>query len=113
VVDDRLQPIWRLQVPAAAGQGGIHAVAEDLSLVALSLPDQVLLVDGAGQPVARLSRPTGPPDQDCCVFAGDGGHLWATAVSEIPERPWESHDADRRAGPTEHRCRGRGGLVGL
>jgi hypothetical protein len=92
VVDDRLQPIWRLQVPAAAGQGGIHAVAEDLSLVALSLQEQVLLLDGTGQQVARLSRPTGPPDQGCCVFAGDGWHLWATVASEIPERPWESSD---------------------
>jgi hypothetical protein len=92
VVDDRLQPIWRLQVPAAAGQGGIHAVAEDLSLVALSLQEQVLLLDGAGQPVARFSRPTGPGDQGCCVFAGDGEHLWATAADEIPERPWERRD---------------------
>jgi hypothetical protein len=92
VVDDRLQPIWRLQVPAAAGQGGIHALAEDLSLVGLSLQEQVLLLDGAGQSVARFSRPTGPPDQGCCVFAGDGEHLWATAAYEIPERPWESRD---------------------
>ena len=85
VVDHRLQPIWRLQVPsAAAGQGGIHAVAEDLSLVALSLPEQVLVLDGTGQPVARLSRPTGPADQGCCVFAGDGWHLWATVTSAPP-----------------------------
>jgi hypothetical protein len=44
---------------AAAGAhrgrlGGIHAVAQDLSLVALSLEDHVLLPDGAGQRLARL-----------------------------------------------------------
>jgi hypothetical protein len=93
VVDQRLRPLWRLQVPAAAGWGGIHAVAEDLSLVALSLEEHVLLLDGTGQPVAQLShRPLPPYNAGCCVFAGDGRHLWATGPHEVPERPWEGGD---------------------
>jgi hypothetical protein len=93
VVDQRLQPIWRLQVPAAAGWSGIHAVAEDLSLVALSLEEHVLLLDGAGRQLARLAhQPTGPYDQGCCVFAGDGRHLWATVT-------WESFTDEVPRGP--------------
>jgi hypothetical protein len=98
VVDQRLQPSWRLQVPAAAGWGGIHAVAEDLSLVALSLEEEVVLLDGTGRQLARLPhQPTGPYDQGCCVFAGDGRHLWATVTwesftDEVPPRPWEGGD---------------------
>jgi hypothetical protein len=90
VIDHRLQPVWRLQVPGAAGWEGIHAVAEDLSLVALSLQEQVLLLDRAGQQVARLPhQPTDPIDQGCCVFAGDGRHLWATIPRQVGRRPWE------------------------
>jgi hypothetical protein len=98
VVDHQLQPLWRLQVPAAAGWDGIHAVAGDLSLAALSLEEHVLLLDGAGRQLALLPhQPTGPYDQGCCVFADDGRHLWATVtwvdvIHEVPPRLGEGGD---------------------
>jgi hypothetical protein len=93
VLDERLEPLWRLQVPT--GWHGTHAVADDLTLAALSLRDHVLLVDRTGRQVARFPHhPWGNSDSEtgCCVFAADGRHLWATVPTWSPQRPWEAND---------------------
>jgi hypothetical protein len=83
VVDGRLQPIWHLRLPST--WRGIHAVTEDLSLAALSLQDEVLLLSGAGREVARFAHPAwgGPASQTgCCAFAPDKRYLWATVPTQ-------------------------------
>ncbi|HZC99772.1 MAG TPA: hypothetical protein VFA46_06140 [Actinomycetes bacterium] len=93
VVDAQLEPLWRLSVPA--GWRGTHAVADDLSLVALSLRDHVLLLDHSGHQVARFGHhPWGNSDSElgCCVFAPDGRHLWATVPTWSPEQPLLAND---------------------
>jgi hypothetical protein len=78
VVDRQLQPIWRLRLPSS--WRGRHAVTEDLSLVALSLQNEVLLLTGAGREVARFAHPAWgwPAREGCCAFAPDQRYLWAT-----------------------------------
>jgi hypothetical protein len=93
VVDAQLEPLWRLSVPA--GWHGTHAVADDLSLVALSLRDHVLVLDHSGHRVARFGHhPWGNSDSElgCCVFAPDGRHLWATVPTWSPEQPFMAND---------------------
>jgi len=75
VVDQALQPVWRLRPPPEPSHWeGTHAVADDLSLVALALPREVRLVDGEGQPVARFPYPT-EDDSGYAAFSADGRHL--------------------------------------
>jgi hypothetical protein len=80
VADSGLTPIWRLRLPSA--WPGRHAVAKDLSRVALSLQREVLLLTGSGDEVARFAHPPwgrGASETGCCVFASDQRYLWATA----------------------------------
>jgi hypothetical protein len=83
VVDGGLQPIWRLRLPST--WPGIHAVTDDLSLVALSLQDGVLLLTGEGREVARFAHPASrrlASVTGCCAFAPDQRYLWATVPSQ-------------------------------
>jgi hypothetical protein len=82
VVDGRLQPIWHLRLPST--WRGRHAVNEDLSLVALSLQDEVLLLTGEGREVARFAHPAWgwPAREGCCAFAPDQRYLWATVPTQ-------------------------------
>jgi hypothetical protein len=92
VVDAQLAPIWRLPVPDP--YRGVHAVTNDLSLVALSLQHQVLLLDGRGQQLASFPHQPwgmGDPDSGCCVFSPCGRYLWAT-VPTWPEGSWQAND---------------------
>jgi hypothetical protein len=92
VVDAQLAPIWRL--PVADPYRGVHAVSNDLSLVALSLQHRVLLLDGRGQQLASFPHQPwgmGDPESGCCAFSPCGGYLWAT-VSTWPEGSWEAND---------------------
>jgi hypothetical protein len=80
VVDAELEPTWRLRLPSA--WEGRHAVTESLSRVALSLRDEVLLLTGAGDEVARLTHPAwgrGASESGCCAFSPDQRYVWATA----------------------------------
>jgi hypothetical protein len=80
---------------APAGWHGIHAVADDLSLVALSLRDHVLVLDHSGHQVARFGHhPWANSDSElgCCVFAPDGRHLWTTVPTWSPEQPSMAND---------------------
>jgi hypothetical protein len=82
VVDAQLEPVWRLPLPDHAH--GTHAVTQDCSLVALSMPDHALVVDGGGQQVARFPhQPWQEGASGCCVFSPDPGYLWVT----VPPRP--------------------------
>jgi hypothetical protein len=82
VVDAQLEPVWRLQLPDR--EHGTHAIIDDCSLVALSLLDHVLVLDGRGQEVARFPhQPWQLGASGCCVFSPDGRYLWAT----VPPRP--------------------------
>jgi hypothetical protein len=104
VVDAQLAPLWRLRLPspdpgvdAATDEPsdweneqlpyrehGTHAVTDDLSLVALALRRQVLVLDGHGQQVARFPHPPWPIGASgCCAFSPDGHYLWAV----VPPRP--------------------------
>jgi hypothetical protein len=79
VVDGRLQPIWHLRLPST--WRGRHAINEDVSLVALSLQDAVLLLTGQGREVARFAHPawgSWAGVGGCCAFAPDQRYLWAT-----------------------------------
>jgi len=92
VVDAQLAPIWRLPVPDP--YRGVHAVSNDLSLVALSLQHRVLLLDGRGQQLASFPHQPwgmGAPDSGCCVFSPCGRYLWAT-VPTWPEGSWMAND---------------------
>jgi hypothetical protein len=82
VVDAQLEPVWRLRLPDHAH--GTHAVTDDCSLVALSMLDHVLVVDGGGRQVARFPHsPWQPGMSGCCVFSADPRYLWVT----VPPRP--------------------------
>jgi hypothetical protein len=82
VVDAQLEPVWRLQLPDHAH--GTHAVTDDYSLVALSMLDHALVVDGRGQEVARFPHsPWQTGMSGCCVFSADPRYLWVT----VPPRP--------------------------
>jgi len=79
VVDRQLEPIWRLGLPSS--RRGRPAVTEDLSRVALSLPHEVLVLNGDGEEVCRLAHPgwdTFGGRSGCCAFAPDQPSLWAT-----------------------------------
>ena len=52
VLDERLTPSWRLELPT--GRPGIVAVADDLSLVAVSRAGQLVLLDGSGRQLASV-----------------------------------------------------------
>jgi hypothetical protein len=83
VVDGGLQPIWRLGLPST--WPGRHAVTDDLSLVALSLQDGVLLLSGEGREVARFAHPASGRWHSvtgCCAFAPDQRYLWATVPTQ-------------------------------
>ena len=85
VVNAMLQPVWRLPLPAGVpGWSGGHAVSEDLSVVAVALPQEIRLLNHAGEPVAglpyRRERGTGRAAQGeagGCAFGSDGRYLWA------------------------------------
>jgi hypothetical protein len=75
VVDQALQPVWRLRPPPVPVHwAGTYAVADDLSLVALALPREVRLVHGDGRPVADFPYPT-EEDRGYAAFSADGRHL--------------------------------------
>jgi hypothetical protein len=58
VVDQALQPVWRLRPPPAPPfWHAWHAVADDLSLAALAQPREVRVVDRDGGTVARFPYP--------------------------------------------------------
>jgi hypothetical protein len=78
VLDEQLETLWRIPLPSS--WVAWHGVADDLSLAALSLRDQVRLVDRTGETVVSLSNPSAPWHDDQtggCVFTADGSHLWA------------------------------------
>jgi hypothetical protein len=91
VVDAELAPILRLPVPEP--YRGVHAVSDDLSLVALSLQHRVLLLDGRGRQVAGFPHQPwgmGDPESGCCVL-----RLWWLPVGDGPTWPegsWEAND---------------------
>ena len=76
VTNEHLEPLMELDIPASAG--GPHAVSEDLSRVALSLRDEVRLVDSAGRTVGRFPHEPWEWSTGACAFDHGGGHLWAT-----------------------------------
>jgi hypothetical protein len=83
VLDHQLTPIWRLGLPA--GRLGVVAVAEDLSLVAVSRDGQVVLLDGTGRQLASIR---GAHSQSSAgVFTADGAYLWAVSPGRGSEAP--------------------------
>jgi hypothetical protein len=75
VLDRALQPVWRLRPPPepsfwCAG----HAVADDLSLVALALPREVRLVDADGQLITGFAY-SAEQDSGYTAFGPQGGYL--------------------------------------
>jgi hypothetical protein len=87
-VNRRLAPVWRVGLPF--GWEGVPAVADDLSLVAFSRGDEVLLLDGDGGRVARVplaSSGMAVRGGDC-VFARDGRHLWVSASLDARHELW-------------------------
>lgn len=83
VVDAELEPTWHMRLPSA--WTGRHAVTRSLSRVALSLRDEVLLLTGEGDEVARLAHPAwgrGASESGCCAFSPDQRYLWATTPTE-------------------------------
>jgi hypothetical protein len=88
---------------------GYDSVSLDLSRIALTLPDEVRLLDPAGKTVGRL--PHAPWDQfssGATTFDGAGRHLWAAippaedvnlvvleldSLREVDRRSLESHPA--------------------
>ena len=73
--DSRLAPIWEFAIPSA---GGCHSVSTDLSRIAVSLPDEVRLLDHGGTTVGSFGHaPWGPFSSGATAFDHDGRHLWA------------------------------------
>jgi len=75
VTNARLEPIWECAIPAARG---CCSVSSDMSKIAVCLPEEIRLLDSAGQTLA--SFPHMPWDQwssGACTFDRDGRHLWA------------------------------------
>jgi hypothetical protein len=83
VLDHQLTPTWRLGLPA--GRLGVVAVADDLSLVAVSRDGQVVLVDGTGRQLASV--PGARHQSSVGVFTADGAHLWAVSPGRGSEAP--------------------------
>jgi hypothetical protein len=83
VLDHQLTPIWRLRLPA--GRLGFVAVADDLSLVAVSRGGQVVLLDGTGRQLASV--PGAGPQSSAGVFTADGAYLWAVSPGRGSEAP--------------------------
>jgi hypothetical protein len=83
VLDDQLTPSWR--VGLLADRPGIVAVADDLSLVAVSRAGRVVLLDGTGR--ERASVPGAPADSGAGVFTADGAYLWVILPGLGSEAP--------------------------
>jgi hypothetical protein len=83
VLDRQLTPIWRLGLPA--GRLGVVAVADDLSLVAVSRDGQVVLLDGTGRQLASV--PGTHSQSSAGVFTADGAYLWAVSPGQGSEAP--------------------------
>jgi hypothetical protein len=83
VLDHQLTPIWRLGLPA--GRLGFVAVADDLSLVAVSRGGQVVLLDGTGRQLASVAG--AGPQSSVGVFTADGAYLWAVSPGRGSEDP--------------------------
>jgi len=83
VLDYQLTPIWRLRLPA--GRLGVVAVADDLSLVAVSRGGRVVLLDGSGQQLASV--PGTGFQSSAGVFTADGAYLWAVSPGRGSEAP--------------------------
>lgn len=83
VLDHQLTPIWRLGLPV--GRLGFVAVAEDLSLVAVSRDGQVVLLDGTGRQLASVLG--AHPQSSAGVFTADGAYLWAVLPGRGSEDP--------------------------
>jgi hypothetical protein len=78
VLDAQLQTLWRAPLPSSWTAG--HAVADDRSLAALALRDEVRLVDRGGGQLASFPNPAAPWHDDhtgSCALTADGRHLWA------------------------------------
>jgi hypothetical protein len=76
VTSARLEPTWECAIPAARG---CCSVSSDLLKIAVCLPQEIRLLDSAGQTLA--SFPHAPWDQwssGACAFDRHGHHLWAT-----------------------------------
>ena len=83
VLDERLTPSWRLELPT--GRPGIVAVADDLSLVAVSRAGQLVLLDGSGRQLASvLATPSG---SSAGIFTADGAYLWVVLPGLGSETP--------------------------
>jgi hypothetical protein len=83
VLDEQLTPSWRLELPT--GQLGIVAVADDLSLVAVSRAGQLVLLDGSGRQLASV--PGAPSGSSAGVFTADGAYLWVIVPGRGSEGP--------------------------
>jgi hypothetical protein len=83
VLDHQLTPTWRLGLPA--GRRGLVAVAQDLSLVAVSRHGQVVLVDGTGRQLASVAD--AGSHSSVGVFTADGAYLWAVSPGRGGEDP--------------------------
>jgi hypothetical protein len=83
VLDHQLIPTWRLRLPA--GRRGVVAVAEDLSLVAVSRAGQVVLLDGAGRQLTSVLSTHS--QSGAGVFTADGAYLWAVLPGRGSEAP--------------------------
>ncbi len=76
VTDSRLKPIWDCEIPPSRG---CHSVASDLSRIAVSLPEEVRLLNSAGQIVGSFSHaPWDKWSTGACAFDRGGSYLWAT-----------------------------------
>src|ERR671918_2723139 len=62
VLDEQLETLWRIPLPSS--WVAWHGIADDLSLAALSLRDQVRLVDQTGATVASFPNPSAPMQDD-------------------------------------------------
>lgn len=75
VLDQALQPVWRLRPPPEPSfwRAG-HAVADDLSLVALALPHEVRLVNADGELISCFAYPA-EQDSGYTAFSPQGDYL--------------------------------------
>ena len=106
VTDRRLVPIWDLEIPQSRGY---DSVSSDLSRIAVTLGEEVRLLDSGGQIVGRFRH--APWDQfssGATAFDRGGHYLWATippaedvdlvvleldTLREVDRRSFESHPA--------------------
>jgi len=93
LLDATLRPVWSLEI--GLDTAGKHAIADDASLVALSMRDRVVLLDGGAKHITTF--PHHPWDNaggesGCCAIARDGRDVWATVPASSPEQRHAPND---------------------